>query len=140
MSSTTRTYRAHSLQNASGPELVVACFREARTQLVCARRHLEEGTTASSYGPLESVRKIYTHLYSTLDLEAGGELALRMQALYTFVIQTTLEVATTYDLSSLALLEQINADMLGAWSQIAQKPARPIHPAQATLGPFQASA
>lgn len=114
-----------------------ACFREARAQLLCVRRHLEEGTTASSYGPLEKVRKIYTHLYSTLDMEAGGELALRMQALYAYVIQATFEIASTYDTSSLTLLEQINADMLGAWTQIARPPV--LHPGSLS-GPFQVEA
>lgn len=137
MSSTTRSYRAHSLQNATGPELVVACFREARAQLLCARRHLEEGTTASSYVPLEKVRKIYTHLYGTLDLKAGGDLAARMQSLYVYVIQTTLELSSTCDLSTLALMEQINNDMLGAWSQISK---RHTAPPSRDSGPFQATA
>jgi flagellar protein FliS len=135
MTATTNAYRAQSLQNATGPQLVEACFREARKQLSEARRHLEAGTTASSYGPLERVRKIYTHLYSTLDLNAGGELATHMQALYVYVIQATLEVASTYDTSSLGTLEKINSDLLTAWSQIARREAP-----QATVlsGPFQA--
>jgi flagellar protein FliS len=140
MISSLHSYRAHSLQNAAGPELVLACFKEARTQLLCAREHLERGTEASAYGPLERVRKIYTHLYSTLDLEAGGELAVRMQALYAYVIGSTLEVASTYDRSALQLLEQINGDMLGAWSQIATRRQVPRDEAACPAGPFQAEA
>jgi flagellar protein FliS len=137
MSSPARAYRAHSLQNATGPELVAACFREARSQLLAAGRHIDEGTCASSYGPLEQVRKIYTHLYSTLNMEAGGELALRMQTLYAYVIEQTLEIATTYDRSALSLLEQINGDMLAAWSQIS---GRPHLNREGAPRPFQARA
>lgn len=130
-------YRTQSLQNASGPQLVEACFREARVQLGLVRKHLEAGTTASTYEPLERTRKIYTHLYSTLDLEAGGELALRLQTLYVYVIETTLELSTTYDAAQLATLDTINTDMLNAWSQLAR---RDWSQAQAPTGPFQVSA
>lgn len=118
-------YRAQSLANATGPELVEACFREARLQLGHARKHLVAGTTASSYAPLERVRKIYTHLYTTLDLEAGGEIAQRLQSLYAFVIQTTFEVASSYDTEHLGTLDKINTDLLNAWSQIARRETQP---------------
>lgn len=130
-----KAYREASLRNASGPQLVEACFREARLQLAMARRHLEAGTTASSYAPLDRVRKIYTHLYSTLDLEAGGDLARRLQALYAFVIETSLDVASTYDVEGLATLDKINTDMLEAWAHVARRePAAAPAPAR----PFQA--
>ena len=115
---TQATYRTQVLQNATGPELVAACFREAQTQLAEARRQIEAGTAASSYGPLERVRKIYTHLYGTVDLEQGGEMATSMQSLYAYVIERTMTVASSYDVEMLSLLEKINTDMLGAWSKV----------------------
>ncbi len=132
-------YRSQSLQNATGPQLVEACFREARVQLAHVRRNLEAGTTASTYEPLERVRKIYTHLYSTLDLEAGGDLAQRLQALYAFVIETTLEISSTYDEGTLATLDKINTDMLNAWSHVAHR-EWPATAARIPTGPFQVRA
>jgi len=111
-------YRRASLQNASSGELVAACFREARKALGEARTHIEGGTSASSYTALERVRRVYTHLYSTLDLEAGGQLALDMQKLYAFVIEQTLNVASTYDLETLTVLEKITDDMRDAWHAV----------------------
>jgi flagellar protein FliS len=118
-------YRRASLENASGGELVAACFREARKALAEARAHIEGGTSASSYAALERVRRIYTHLYSTLDLAEGGQLALDMQKLYAFVIEKTLSVATDYDLDTLTVLEKITDDMRDAWQAVATPPVRP---------------
>ena len=116
---TLKAYRQQSLNSASGAELVAACFREARGSLRDARRHIEGGTAASSYAALEKVRRIYTHLYGTLDLDAGGALAARMQQLYAFVIEQSLVVSSTYDLDTLSLLEKITDDMRSAWQQLA---------------------
>ena len=118
-------YRESSLGNASGSELVLACFREAHKALSEARDHIEGGTAASSYGALEKVRRIYTHLYSTLDLAAGGDLALKMQQLYVYVIEQTLVVASSYDLKQLEALESINEDMRSAWQQISTQAPPP---------------
>jgi flagellar protein FliS len=117
-------YRRASLQNASSGELVAACFREARKALSQARTHIEGGTSASSYTALETVRRVYTHLYSTLDLDAGGQLAMDMQKLYAFVIEQTLHVASTYDLDTLTVLEKITDDMRDAWHAVSAPPVR----------------
>jgi flagellar protein FliS len=132
---TLRAYRRHSLNNASGAELVAACFREARSALAEARRHIEGGTAASSYASLERVRRIYTHLYGTLDLDAGGTLAVQMQQLYAFVIEHIMVVSSNYDLERLSLLENITDDMRLAWQKLATPslPAssEPHHPVAA---------
>lgn len=114
-----KAYQNSSLQHASGPELVAACFREARKSLKDARRFIEAGTPASSYTPLERVRKIYTHLYATVDLDAGGELALQMQQLYVWVIDQTISIGTSCDLDQLASLETITTDQLNSWNALA---------------------
>ncbi len=116
-----KAYRNSSLQHASGAELVAACFKEARKSLADARRLIEAGTPASSYTPLERVRKIYTHLYATVDIEAGGELAQQMQQLYIWVIDQTIVMGTSCDLDLLHVLETITTNQLESWTALAHQ-------------------
>jgi flagellar protein FliS len=130
-------YRDSSLRHASGSQLVAACFREAGKALAEARRQIESGTAASSYTPLERTRRIYTHLYATLDLKQGGALAERMQRLYAYVIEQCLAVSQSYDLKQLASLEQITADQLDAWQALA--PSLPAESLPGQAGSIAAS-
>lgn len=116
-----KAYQNSSLQHASGAELVAACFKEARKSLLDARRFIEAGTPASSYTPLERVRKIYTHLYATVDVEAGGELAMQMQQLYVWVIDQTIAMGTSCDLDLLQSIETVTADQLQSWTALANQ-------------------
>jgi flagellar protein FliS len=116
---------------------VAACFREASKALAEARRHIESETAASSYTPLERVRRIYTHLYSTLDLEQGGVLAESMQRLYAYVIEQCLAVSQSYDLEQLAALEKITSDQLDAWQALS--PSLPAESLPGRTGGIAAS-
>ena len=50
-----------------------------------------------------------------MDVDAGGELAQQMQQLYVWVIDQTMQVASSFDLDDLEVLERITKDQLNSW-------------------------
>ena len=69
----------------------IAAFRQ--TQTFFNEDKIDEGRNE-----LEKAKKFVTHLYTTLDMDKGGEIADQLSQLYAYVINQTYVIEATKDL------------------------------------------
>ena len=64
---------------------------------------------------LEKAKKFIVHLYTTLDLERGGEVGKNLEKMYSFVIGPPDVVAATKDLSQIDDIIEILTNLRKGW-------------------------
>jgi flagellar protein FliS len=75
----------------------------------------------AGYDEMERAKRFVTHLYTTLDLERGGEVAANLGRLYVFVISETYIVQATKDLDQLAAITQVMENLRLGWSELKEQ-------------------
>ena len=108
-------------------QLVQMLFEGALIALSDARRHMANNTTAAKGAAVsKAIAIIRDGLKASLDVEAGGELAQRLSALYDYM-GTRLLVANLHNSPQLiAEVSSLLSQLRDAWEQI--KPVVPSAP------------
>ena len=89
-------YRQTQVDTASPTQLVVMLYDGAIRFLSLARQKMGPGDIEARNTLLLKAQRIITHLISSLDLEKGGDVAVNLQRLYTFMLLQIIE-ANVYD-------------------------------------------
>jgi flagellar protein FliS len=122
MSATARgaaAYRQTAVQSSSPLELVVLLYNGALKHLVATRDAVGRKDLVARRDNLSRTLAIVSELQSTLNLEAGGEIARSLDGLYTYVTGRLLDVNLKNDLSALDEAERILGSLRDAWAEIA---------------------
>lgn len=114
-------YREAQVKTSDGLDLVILLYDEGV-------RYLREAADAYRQKDFErkSERLIYgmeviTELLSSLDLEKGGEIAKRLQALYTFMLQELLMADAREDPEAIERIAGMLEDLKGSWVELKGK-------------------
>ncbi|MEZ5359429.1 MAG: flagellar export chaperone FliS [Candidatus Zixiibacteriota bacterium] len=98
------TYKENSTLAMSQLDLILTVYKGTIDYIKKARGHFESERFIEGRTACERARKCIVHLYTTLDMEKGGEIAEKLGQLYAFMIeQLDLAVAS----KSLDLLDTI---------------------------------
>ncbi len=65
-------------------------------------------------------REIINHLFLTLDLEKGGEIASNLEALYAYMLQRLLDVDVKNDARAAEEVIELLEPLRGSWSELAR--------------------
>lgn len=105
---------------ATPEQLITLLFDGALAAIAKARLYLRNGDTR---GRGEAVSKaieiVEAGLKASVDLEAGGELARNLVAVYDLAVRNLLRANINADNTSLDLAERLLTDIGGAWRNIA---------------------
>lgn len=109
-----------AVASADPHRLILMLFDGAMAALSLARIHMEAGDVSNKGVAIsKAIDLIANGLRASLDMEAGGELAERLSALYAYMTQRLLFANLK---NSVAVLDEV-AELLGglreAWAQIA---------------------
>jgi flagellar secretion chaperone FliS len=111
--------RAESaIEGASPNELVGMLFQGALEKLAIAKGHMLRQEIAPKGEQLSRVISIIEGLRSTLNLEAGGEIAQNLNRLYEYMERRLLEGNMRNDASALDEVGRLLGEIKGAWDQI----------------------
>lgn len=80
------SYRRAQVTGSSQKELILMCYRGAIQYLVEAREALEGGNVEQFSELIEKAHRVVFHLYTTLDMKRGGEIAEKLADLYSYII------------------------------------------------------
>ena len=80
------TYQKAQVSGASQRDLIVMCYKGAINYLVDSRQKLEAGDINGFSELIEKAHRVIVHLYTTLDMEKGGEIAAKLAELYAYLI------------------------------------------------------
>lgn len=109
---------------ASPHKLILMLFDGAIMALGTAQRHMSEGDIPAKGQNISKAIEIITNgLRASLDLEAGGELAERLYALYDYMTVRLLHANLHNDLAAIEEVSRLLGELRSAWEEIAADPA-----------------
>ena len=118
-------YREMEILSMPPAKRLVLVFTHLLVQLRLARRHAEQKEIEQRAQRLDRAHEIVVELLSTLDREAGGELASRLSGLYGWMITELASLHVRPDLARFDVVIRVVTELHEAWSTIAESAALP---------------
>ncbi|CAD6539639.1 MULTISPECIES: flagellar export chaperone FliS [Paraburkholderia] len=113
------------VMGASPHRLIVLLYQGARQAIAQARMHLQQGQVPDRGKAIsKAIRIIESGLQSSLNLEVGGEIAGRLNALYSYMARRLLEANIKQSEAMLVEVDGLLATLEEAWIGIAPEIAR----------------
>ncbi|MGH7506401.1 MAG: flagellar export chaperone FliS [Longimicrobiales bacterium] len=112
-------YQEAKIMSSSREQLVVVLYEHLLANLRRAALQIHRQDIEGRSRSLERASDIVFELLSALDLDAGGELASRLAALYGYFIGEISAVGRALDLERLERLTAIVSTLHRSWSQAA---------------------
>jgi flagellar protein FliS len=110
---------------ASPHRLIVLLYQGARQAIAHARMHLQAGNVADrGMAVSKAIRIIESGLQQSLNLEVGGEIAERLNALYNYMTRRLFEANMKQSETMLVEVDGLLATLEEAWVGIAPEIAR----------------
>jgi len=115
--------------SASPEHLITLLFNGARTAMLQARLHMEQGNIAGRGQSLsKAIDIVDSGLKMAVDTEKGGELARNLVATYDLILHNLMLANLRNDAEKLTLAERMLTDIADAWrsnvdTQRAKQPA-----------------
>jgi flagellar protein FliS len=116
-------YQHTSVQSSSPLELVVLLYDGALRHLVAAKDATLRHDLIARRDAFSKAMAIITELQSTLNLEDGGQVAVSLDALYTYMTGKLIESTANKDVAGIEEVEKLLRPLREAWSTIAAEPA-----------------
>ncbi|HEY2605894.1 flagellar export chaperone FliS [Paraburkholderia sp. RL18-103-BIB-C] len=114
-----------SVMGASPHRLIVLLYQGARQAIAQARMHLQGGNVADrGMAVSKAIRIIESGLQQSLNLEVGGEIAERLNALYSYMTRRLFEANIKQSETMLVEVDGLLATLEEAWIGIAPEIAR----------------
>jgi flagellar protein FliS len=114
-----QAYRQSSVMTASPGQLVVMLYDGMARFFRQAEIAASEGAWTQVGDRLLKADKILDELLVTLDLEAGGELAQRLQGIYVFCKRLLIEARLERSTEPIAHAARLLAELREAWNEAA---------------------
>jgi len=90
-------YRTNAVETASPEQLTLMCYDGALRFMRRAARALDDGDLADASAATGRAQAIVNELNITLDMEAGGDIASNLRALYLFINRHLSEAMLSHD-------------------------------------------
>jgi flagellar protein FliS len=117
--SSPNAYREAAVLTATGEQLVVMLYDGARRFLYQAGIAMADGKIELSHNKLRRAELIVMHLRDTLDLEQGGELALRLRSIYLFCERHMQQARFERNPAKLEEVSELLGQLRASWAEIA---------------------
>ena len=115
---------AAKVQAASPHQLILLLFDGAATAIAVARLHIEQNDVAQRGKHISQAIDIISNgLRVSLDMEAGGQLAEQLSALYDYMCRRLIAANIGNDVVALDEVAHLLDEIHSAWKEIA-----PTHP------------
>ena len=112
-------YRNSSVMTASPGQLVVMLYDGMARFLKQAELAADEGDWGRASERMTRCDAILDELLLTLDLEAGGEIATRLQSIYVFCKRLLIDARVEHSTEPVVEAARLLADLRGAWAEAA---------------------
>ena len=112
-------YRTNSVMTATPGQLVVMLYDGMARFLKQAEVAAGEGAWGHASDRMAKADAILDELLVTLDVEAGGELAERLQGIYVFCKRLLIEARVDKDVTQILHAARLLGELRGAWAEAA---------------------
>lgn len=132
-------YLIQQVMSASPPRLVAMLFDRAIGLLNEAAEAIEAGDVERRYHANFKASEIVCHLWDTLDLEKGGEIAQNLDRLYPFMLKRLTAVDVENDAQAAREVIQLLEPLRRTWHELAAPKAAEAETQEDRSGPTPAS-
>jgi len=122
-------YREREVLSASPEKLVIITFDHVLVNLRRARMAIEAGNIELRVQSMSKAREGVMELLMSTDAERGGEMTVRLRALYAFALREFLAIGKTRDVKQLDSVTAIFVNLREAFATIASDPTLARSPA-----------
>ncbi|WP_144110890.1 flagellar export chaperone FliS [Paraburkholderia sp. BCC1886] len=113
------------VMGASPHRLIVMLYQGARRAIAQARMHVQQGNVPARGEAIgKAIQIVESGLQQSLNVEAGGEIAERLDALYSYMTRRLLEANIKQSETMLVEVDGLLATLEEAWIGIAPEIAR----------------
>lgn len=117
-----RAYRETQVRSRTPLELVVLLYDEAMRRLAQARDALVARDLVTKRDALSQGLAVVQELQNMLDMDAGGEVAERLDGLYTYILGKAYEANAQQDPAGFDECIRLLGTLRGAWAEVAANP------------------
>ena len=116
-----KAYQTTDTLGKSQLDLIIKVYDGAIAAYKKASKAFEKEDNTQGREQLEKAKKFVTHLYTTLDMEKGGDIAKQLSDLYSFVVNQTNIVDATKDLKEIDDIIGILDNLRQGWVELKQQ-------------------
>lgn len=125
--------------SASPARLVFMLYERAITSLNEAIAAIDAGQIEARWRANKRATEIVLHMWSTLDVEKGGEIAANLDRLFSYIMRRLPEVDLRNDRNTATEVIQLLTPLRDAWRDLSNAPVAPIEqPARSPAAPLPA--
>ncbi len=115
------------IESADPHKLILMLFEGAQEALAKARIHMQHNEIAEKGQMISKAIMIIDHgLKASLDMNAGGDLAIKLQALYDYMTHRLLVANIQNNIEIVNEVNKLLSELHGAWKEIRQSNETPI--------------
>ncbi len=118
-----RDYGPEQVMAADPVTLVAMLYDKAVLSLKAAVQAIHKDEIELRWKNSHRAREIINHLFMTLDLEKGGEIASNLEALYAYMLQRLLDVDVKNDARAAEEVIELLEPLRASWSELARTSA-----------------
>jgi flagellar protein FliS len=109
------------IESADPHKLILMLFEGAQEALAKARMHIRHNEIAEKGQMISKAIMIIDHgLKASLDMNAGGDLAIKLQALYDYMTHRLLVANIQNNIEIVNEVNKLLSELYGAWKEIGQ--------------------
>lgn len=116
-----KAYQTTDTLGKSQLDLIIKVYDGAMTAYKQAGVAFEKEDFSKGREELDKAKKFVTHLYTTLDMEKGGDIAQQLSQLYAFVVNQTNIIDATKDLKQIDDIIGILDNLRQGWVELKQQ-------------------
>ncbi|MCS7186399.1 MAG: flagellar export chaperone FliS [Armatimonadetes bacterium] len=118
MRTMTNPYLQQMVETATPVQLIGLLFRRGSELMDEAERALTERDFERANEALTKAQRVVAELISSLDMEKGGEIAVNLHRLYTFVWERLLHANLRKSIEPLQDAKQVWSQLCDLWGQV----------------------
>ncbi len=118
-----QSYGPEQVMTADPVTLVAMLYDKAVLSLKAAVQAIHKDEIEVRWKNSHRAREIINHLFTTLDLDKGGEIASNLEALYAYMLQRLLDVDVKNDARAAEEVIELLEPLRASWSELARTSA-----------------
>ena len=111
-------YRHADTMGKSQIDLILMVYDGAIKALKAATDHYRNQESDAGYEQLQQGKRFVIHLYTTLDLQKGGEVAENLSKMYVWTISQLCVIEATKDVDELDAVIKVLDNLRSGWAEL----------------------
>jgi len=113
-----KTYKDVKIKDMNRKELIVFLYESALRLMEEGKEKISIGDVPGTHEKLDRARNIFLHLLATLNLEAGGDFAKKLSALYSYFVEKITMANVSNNADELEEIIPVVNEIKEAWEKM----------------------